>query len=77
MGCKSCPSRKGVYYLVKTFFIVVLRMTFFFSFLCPSTGDQAEHYPGQSSSDDTQSGTQGPFFTSDASFLSDYQEEGE
>ncbi|XP_049622310.1 src kinase-associated phosphoprotein 1 [Suncus etruscus] len=49
---------------------------FYEAFSKSKLGDQAEHYPGQSSSDDTQSGTQGPFFTSDAPFLSDYQEEG-
>uniref|UniRef100_A0A9L0R6D7 Src kinase associated phosphoprotein 1 n=1 Tax=Equus caballus TaxID=9796 RepID=A0A9L0R6D7_HORSE len=39
-------------------------------------GDQAENYLGQDSSDDNHSGTHGPFLTSDAPFLSDYQDEG-
>ncbi|EFB19961.1 hypothetical protein PANDA_005006, partial [Ailuropoda melanoleuca] len=41
----------------------------------PQGGDQAESYLGQDSSDDNQSGTQGPSLTSDASFLPDYQDE--
>ncbi|XP_070082331.1 src kinase-associated phosphoprotein 1 isoform X1 [Equus przewalskii] len=47
---------------------------------CPGVekdrGDQAENYLGQDSSDDNHSGTHGPFLTSDAPFLSDYQDEG-
>uniref|UniRef100_A0A8C3VI93 Src kinase-associated phosphoprotein 1 n=1 Tax=Catagonus wagneri TaxID=51154 RepID=A0A8C3VI93_9CETA len=42
----------------------------------PQGGDQAENYLGQDSSDDNHSGTHGPSFTSDAPFLSDYQDEG-
>nr|KAF6458812.1 src kinase associated phosphoprotein 1 [Rousettus aegyptiacus] len=43
----------------------------------PQGGDQAENYLGQDSSDDNHSGTHGSFLTSDAPFLSDYQDEGE
>ncbi|ELK01615.1 Src kinase-associated phosphoprotein 1 [Pteropus alecto] len=43
----------------------------------PQGGDQAENYLGQDSSDDNHSGTHGPSLTSDAPFLSDYQDEGE
>nr|KAF6458815.1 src kinase associated phosphoprotein 1 [Rousettus aegyptiacus] len=42
----------------------------------PQGGDQAENYLGQDSSDDNHSGTHGSFLTSDAPFLSDYQDEG-
>ncbi|KAM7068759.1 src kinase-associated phosphoprotein 1 isoform 2-T2 [Molossus nigricans] len=42
----------------------------------PQRGDQAENYFGQDSSDDNHSGTHGPSLTSDAPFLSDYQDEG-
>ncbi|XP_055982638.1 src kinase-associated phosphoprotein 1 [Sorex fumeus] len=42
----------------------------------PSGGDQVEHYPGQNSLDDNHSGTQGPSLTSDAPFLTEYQDEG-
>ncbi|TEA40212.1 hypothetical protein DBR06_SOUSAS8210157, partial [Sousa chinensis] len=59
---------------IKARFMSKVRPCFFF---CPSGGDQAENYLGQDSSDDNHSGTHGPSLTSDAPFLSDYQDEGE
>ncbi|XP_044531048.1 src kinase-associated phosphoprotein 1 [Gracilinanus agilis] len=41
----------------------------------PRGGDQPENYSGQDSSEDNPSGTHGPFLMSDASFMSDYQDE--
>ncbi|XP_038609965.1 src kinase-associated phosphoprotein 1 [Tachyglossus aculeatus] len=42
----------------------------------PRGGDQAENYQGPDSSDDNQSGTHGHSLMSDASFISDFQDEG-
>ncbi|XP_068920435.1 src kinase-associated phosphoprotein 1 isoform X3 [Petaurus breviceps papuanus] len=43
----------------------------------PRGGDQPENYFGQDSSEDNPSGTHGPSLVSDASFMSDYQDEVE
>ncbi|MXQ93179.1 hypothetical protein E5288_WYG003592 [Bos mutus] len=52
-----------------------IKARYFWNFQ-PQGGDQPENYLGQDSSDDNHSGTHGPSFTSDAPFLSDYQDEG-
>ncbi|TKC50592.1 hypothetical protein EI555_011525 [Monodon monoceros] len=52
-----------------------IKARYFWNFQ-PQGGDQAENYLGQDSSDDNHSGTHGPSLTSDAPFLSDYQDEG-
>uniref|UniRef100_A0A5F8HG00 Src kinase associated phosphoprotein 1 n=1 Tax=Monodelphis domestica TaxID=13616 RepID=A0A5F8HG00_MONDO len=41
----------------------------------PRGGDQPENYSGHDSSEDNPSGVHGPFLMSDASFMSDYQDE--
>ncbi|ELR60323.1 hypothetical protein M91_15640 [Bos mutus] len=51
-----------------------IKARYFWNFQ-PQGGDQPENYLGQDSSDDNHSGTHGPSFTSDAPFLSDYQDE--
>ncbi|XP_051850683.1 src kinase-associated phosphoprotein 1 isoform X1 [Antechinus flavipes] len=43
----------------------------------PRGGDELENYFGQDSSEDYPSGTHGPSLVSDASFMSDYQDEAE
>nr|XP_036854969.1 src kinase-associated phosphoprotein 1 isoform X1 [Manis javanica] len=52
-----------------------IRARYYWDFL-PQGGDQAENFLVQDSSDDNHSGTHGPSLTSDAPFLSDYQDEG-